>query len=108
MSELDDLLGEFSDEDLAAMEEAEDLIEPPKRRVKEDLGPMQDLMLRCCPPDEDNYVSIAILAKHLDITTQALFAMIRKGRITYKRAKQIVDLCPEGTVKVHEFEDYLV
>jgi len=98
MSEFDDLLGDEAD-----------LAPAPTRRVKEDLGPLQDLMLKCCPPDEDNVVSIAILSGHCDITTQGLFAIIRKGRITYTRAKQIVDLQGEnGEVTIGDFADYLV
>lgn len=100
MSDFDDFLGDEADLDT---------VTPPVRRVKEDLGPLQDLMLTCCPPNEDNVVSIALLAAQCDVTTQALFAIIRRGRITYTRAKQIVDLQGEDdVVSVADFADYLV
>lgn len=102
MSDFEDLLGDEAD-----LEEARPA---PTRRIKEDLGPLQDLMLKCCPPDDDNVVSIAILSGHLNITTQGLFAIIRRERITYTRAKQIIDLQGEdgGEVTIADFEKYLV
>lgn len=74
--------------------------------TKKQLGPLHDLLLRACPPDENREKSIYVLADRLGIRPYAIYKWIRNGRIPPNRAKEIVHIA-EGEVSLSEFSPYI-
>lgn len=74
------------------------------RRIK-DLGPLQDLLLRCCTPDTKGRRSISILAKQLGLTSCAVYKWISEEYVPQKRIAQLVKHTG-GAVKVQDFAPY--
>lgn len=70
------------------------------------LGPLHDLMLDACPPDDQGRRSIPVLAAMLGISNEGVYRYIRQGRLPARRAKQISDLS-EGRVSFEDFLPYL-
>lgn len=71
-------------------------------------SPLLQLMLDICPPDEKNAVSVSILAGRLGVTPQAIYNIVKKDRITYKRAISILELDEDGSYSLSDFSDYLI
>ena len=68
-------------------------------RYKE-LGPLHDLLLEACPPDEKGRKSIVGLANRLGCSHQYVYRWIENGRIPPAYVKQIVEL--EGVTVTRE------
>lgn len=101
-------------------------IEPtgPREKIAEDLGPLQRVLIRACPPHirnpkwktdkaEAEYVpsptgwkSIAILAWLIGTTPWAVYKWIGKGEIPPRRASAVVDLA-EGRVTLADFSPFI-
>lgn len=75
------------------------------RKLK-DLGPMHDLLLRACPPDENGIVSIPILADHLGCEAATLYRWMKVERIPPARVVEIVEISG-GRVERDEFDAYV-
>ena len=75
-----------------------------ERRMKY-AGPLQDLMLRACPPAEDGTVSVHLLAKAIDVEPNTLHRSIREGRISRNVANRLLDL---RTVTQEDLLPYLI
>ena len=78
----------------------------------EDLSDLAKILLACCPPNEDNVVSFRILADNCEVTGPAIYNIIQRERITYKRAKQILgfqDLFTEEPIySIEDLEPYIM
>ncbi|MGH9933387.1 MAG: hypothetical protein ACREA9_29745 [Pyrinomonadaceae bacterium] len=75
------------------------------RRIKE-LGPLQDLLLKCCPPDGKGRRSIPLLAKQLDMTAYGVYKWIGDGHVPSKRIFELITLA-KGAVTWEEFLPYV-
>ena len=80
-------------------------MDPAKSRYK-DLGPLQDLLLRACPPDERGKTSIPALARALKISHQYIYRWIDEGIVPPKFVSRIVALS-NGRVTLEQFHPYL-
>ena len=65
-----------------------------------DLGALQTLLLLSCPPDDNGVQSVPILAAKLGLVDQGLYAWIRRNRIPYRRAAELVELNKERLVLI--------
>jgi len=95
------------DDDITEMLGGEDVVEKlhPKTRAKN--SELLQLMLDICPP-KDGVVSVAILAHRLGVTVQCIYNIVSRDRITYKRAKSILDLDEETQYSISDFADYII
>lgn len=57
-----------------------------------DLGPLHDLLLRACPPDDEGHRSIMVLADKMGLSWQNLYKWIAGKRIPPKRVRQLVEI----------------
>lgn len=73
---------------------------------RKSLGPLHDLLLRACPPNEKNEKSIYVLADRLGIRPWAVYKWISRNHIPARRAKEIVDIA-DGEVSISEFSPYI-
>lgn len=77
----------------------------------EDLSPFGQMLLGCCPPTEDNCVSFIVLARACGLTPPAVYNILHKERITYRRAKQILgfqkDMPNPPGYTLQDFEPYM-
>lgn len=78
----------------------------PKQREYSDLGPLGALLLRACPPDATNTQSIPILARAIEVSSQAIYKWIRKVKIPADRATVIVAKSG-GRVTLEDFHPYV-
>ena len=71
-------------------------------------GPLHDLLLKACPPDETGKRSISVLAASFNppITPWAVHKWVLKGKIPPGRVVQIVDMSPE-TVTLADFSPFV-
>lgn len=76
------------------------------RRLKE-LGPLQDLLLKCCPADPKGHKSIPILARALDMTACGVYKWLSDERLPMKRAFELVELA-DGKVALDELLPYVL
>lgn len=81
------------------------LPEGPVDRHK-NLGPLHDLLLKACPPDEHGRRSIPVLARHLNMTSWGIFKWIKASHIPPKQAARIVTLS-EGRVSLEDFTPFV-
>lgn len=70
------------------------------------LGPLHDLMLKACPPNESKMRSIPILAAAIEYTPQGLYKVIRKGKVMPTLAAKIVEVS-QGEVTLEDFHPYV-
>jgi len=62
-------------------------------RSLKDLGPLHDLLLRACPPDDAGMKSVPILAKtHLNMTPFGVYKWIRNAKIPPEKAAIVVQI----------------
>lgn len=62
-------------------------------RSLKNLGPLHDLLLKACPPDEDGVKSIPILAEtHLSMTPYGVYKWIRNAKIPPEKAAAVVQI----------------
>lgn len=78
----------------------------PRKRQYKNLGPLGDLLLRACKPNEAGVQSIPILAGQLGISPESLYKRIHKVQLSGSRAVQIVENS-EGRVSLKEFDPYV-
>jgi hypothetical protein len=71
-------------------------------------GPLHDLLLHACPPNERGEKSITVLAESFDppISAWAIHKWVQKGKIPPARAVEIVDLS-EGRVTLASFSPFI-
>lgn len=68
---------------------------------------LKRVLVACCPKGAKGNRSITELAKHSEVSAQGLYAISKKNRITYQRAKELVALS-QGNVNIMDFEPYLI
>lgn len=62
-------------------------------RSLKNLGPLHDLLLKACPPDEEGVKSIPILAEeHLKMTPYGVYKWIGKAKIPPEKAATVVQI----------------
>lgn len=71
-----------------------------------DLGPLQELLLNACPPDERGKRSIPVLARALKVSHQYIYRWIEDGVVPPKFVSRIVALS-NGRVTLEQFHPYL-
>lgn len=70
-----------------------------------DLGPLQDLLLSACPPDEKGTRSIVVLANKLGVSHQYVYLWIERNRVPAKFVRPLVQMA-EGRVSFDQFHDF--
>lgn len=71
------------------------------------LGPLHDLMLKACPPNEENGMkSIPTLALAIGYTPAGLYKMIRNNKVSPIAAAKIVEVA-DGRVSLDDFHPYV-
>lgn len=69
-------------------------------------GPLHDLLLRACPPNEAGEKSVTILADALGISAWSIHKWVQKGKIPPGRAVEVVDIS-EGRVTLADFSPFI-
>lgn len=69
-------------------------------------GPLHDLLLSACPPNEAGEKSITILADALGISAWSIHKWVQKGKIPPGRAVEVVDIS-EGRVTLGDFSPFI-
>lgn len=77
-----------------------------RSRTYKDLGPLGDLLVRACVPDDNGVQSIPILARQLGISAMSIYKWIRKVEVSGRRAAQVVQNSA-GRVKLEDFDPYV-
>lgn len=83
-------------------------MEPTPKKLQ-DLGPLHQLLLRACPPDENGNQSIPRLAEFLGVSHQVIYdRWIKNGRIptVHKRASKLLKIA-NGRITQEELLPYL-
>lgn len=80
--------------------------EPIIRRLSEG-GPLQDLLLKICPPNKEGVKSITVLADAMGISSQAIYRWIDNKRIPSAKTKTLVKLAA-GRVTLEEIVPYVI
>lgn len=75
--------------------------------ARKPISALHQLLLDVCPPDEKGNVSVVVLAKKMDVTPQAIYNIISRNRITYRRAITILGLDPDTPYSVSDFSEWL-
>jgi hypothetical protein len=75
------------------------------RKYKE-LGPLHDLLLKACPPDENGVTSIPILARSLGMSAWGVFKWIKADKIPPRQAARISQMS-DGRVSLDDFTPYV-
>lgn len=57
-----------------------------------DLGPLHDLLLEACPPDDEGKKSIVGLARALDCSHQYVYKWIERNRVPQDYVRKITSL----------------
>jgi len=86
-------------------------MEPKIRRYK-DLGTLQTLLLKACPPDAKGKKSIPLLAQALHVSHQYVYRWIDQGSVPPKYVRAIVGLVDEKApeedrVSLEDFHQYV-
>ena len=68
---------------------------------------LKDVMIAACPAERNGQKPIPFLAGKMGCSPQGAYAIASKERITYQRAKLIVEI-GEGRVNIMDFEPYLI
>jgi hypothetical protein len=75
-------------------------------RSYRDLGPLHELLIEACPPNQKGVRSIPVLAKALGLSAWAVFKWIKRNEIPPRQAKRVVDLS-KGRVKLDQFSPFI-
>jgi len=78
------------------------------RGENRDHDDLVQLMLDICPPNDKGVVSVPVLANRLGVTPQCIYNIIKRQRISYKRAMSILRLDPDSGYSIQDFEDYIM
>jgi hypothetical protein len=70
------------------------------------LGGLQDLLLKACPPDARGKKSIPAVAKSLEVSHQYVYRWIEDESIPPKFVKQLVEKS-NGAVTIEDFHKYV-
>lgn len=86
-------------------------MKPNIRRYK-DLGALQTLLLKACPPDSSGKKSIPLLAQALDVSHQYVYRWIEENSVPPKYVSKIVGLVDaaapdEDKVSLEDFHAYV-
>ncbi|MGI9503712.1 MAG: hypothetical protein ACR2RE_11735 [Geminicoccaceae bacterium] len=79
----------------------------PNKRTRRDLGPVQGLLLKACPPDDNEVVSVNKMAEIMGLAPQSVFRWCRLNAIPAKRAQLIVDVS-NGAVTLEELLPHII
>lgn len=71
-----------------------------------DNGPLHDLLLKACPPNESGEKSISVLAAKMQISAWSIHKWVQKGKIPPVRAVEVVDIS-EGRVTLSDFSPFV-
>ncbi len=55
------------------------------------LGPLHDLLLKACPPNDSDFRSIPILAEAIGYTPAGVYKMIRQNKMSPTAASKVVE-----------------
>lgn len=80
--------------------------QPIIRRLSEG-GPLQDLLLKICPPNKEGIKSITVLADKMGISSQAIYRWIENKRIPSSKAKVLAKLAG-GRATLEEIVEYVI
>jgi len=82
-------------------------MESSTRKIK-DLGPLHDLLIKACPPDNKGNKSIPLLAKALNTSMQNLYKCIDQNRIptAHQLPKRIIEIS-DGRVSQEDLIPFL-
>lgn len=69
-------------------------------------GPLHDLLLKACPPNESGEKSISALAAKMQISAWSIHKWVQKGKIPPVRAVEVVDIS-EGRVTLADFSPFV-
>lgn len=71
-------------------------------------GPLHDLLLRACPPNDKGEKSITILADSFDppLSAWSIHKWVQKGKIPPGRAVEVVDLS-DGRTTLADFSPFI-
>lgn len=77
-------------------------------RRHQELGGLQDLLLKACPPDaETQRISIPVLAGHLNQSSASIYKWIKQGWLPNDKAMKIIKLSG-GKVSRKEFFPFVL
>lgn len=79
--------------------------EPSVGRIK-NLGALQELLLKACPPDTNNNISIPVLARALGVSSQYVYLWIERDKVPPAYAKKMADF-PGSQVTLEMFTQYV-
>lgn len=71
-----------------------------------DLGELQDLLLKACPPDKNGKRSIPVLAKHLGVSNQYVYRWIDEESVPPKYVRKLVEISDEK-VSFNDFHKFV-
>lgn len=77
----------------------------PKISRHQELGGLQDLLLKACPPDDKGRVSIPHLAGKLNLSSTSVYNWIAANRVPSRRVKSLVKLS-KGRITLEEVLPY--
>lgn len=76
-------------------------------RQHQQLGDLQDLLLKACPPAKDSgRVSIPVLAAQLGITASYVYKWIEQNQVPPKYVRKIVEIS-NGELTLEDFHPYV-
>lgn len=80
----------------------------PTPKKLQNLGPLHDLLLRACPPDDEGRQSIPRLAEFMGTSHQNIYKWIANNRIptVHNRASKLVELS-NGRLTMLELMPYI-
>lgn len=70
-----------------------------------DLGPLHDLLLEACPPNEKGTRSIVVLAGVLGVSHQYVYSWIDENHVPAKFVRPLVEMS-DGRVTFDQFHEY--
>lgn len=101
----DDFSELFGDVTILSEDELKEL--EAKEAAEDGTTRLGQLMLDCCPYDEYGQVGFPHLARLMGITPQAIYNIVSRNRITYRRAVTILKLKSDTAYSIADFEEWL-
>lgn len=78
-----------------------------KIRKIRDLGPLHDLLIEACPPNEKGEKSTKILADKLHMSAWGVHLWIKRGKIPPGRAQKIVEIANNPEITLARFSPWI-
>lgn len=71
-----------------------------------EISPLHTALLRLCPPNNRDVVSVSVLAQHLGVTGAAIYKWIKEDRVPPARVPELMRLQRQhfGEIRVRESE----